>query len=345
MKKYSLIPGIASAVLMMMTACADKARTERQERIIPVKVMEIMALPVANERAYVGTVEESQAVSLSFAGMGTIEQVLVPEGQTVRKGQLLATLNTTTAQNSYDASQASLHQAQDAYDRLSKLHANGSLPDVKFVEVETGLQQAKAQAARAQKALDDCHLYAPLSGIIAERSAEAGANAMPGVAAFKLVSIDRILVKISVPENEIGSTARGQEARLEVPALDNAVFTGKIETKGVSANPLSHTYVVKIEVANAGATTVSPLLPGMVCKVRLNRNETTGIVIPNQAVQVSHDGKRFVWIAGDNRAMRRFVTVGSLVDNGVIIAGGLSAGDFLIVEGFQKISEGMKIKL
>jgi RND family efflux transporter MFP subunit len=338
------MPGIALAVLVMMTACAEKAPSGRKERIIPVKVMKITALPVASERNYVGTVEESLAVSLSFSGMGTVERVVVDEGQKVKKGQLLATLNAATVENSYRAMQAQLEQAQDAYDRLAKVHENGSLPDIKFKEVEAGLQQAKSMAAISKKSLDDCRLLAPCDGVIADRGVEVGTNAMPGVAAFKLVAIDRVRVKISVPENEIGSTTRGQEARVEVPALDNAVFTGKIELKGVSANPLSHTYDVKIEVDNT-ANNFSPLLPGMVCKVRLNRGERTGIVLPNQTVQVSHDGKYFVWIAGGDKATRRFVTVGGLTDYGVMITDGLSDGEYIISEGYAKVSEGMAISI
>ncbi|MDR2119429.1 MAG: efflux RND transporter periplasmic adaptor subunit, partial [Tannerella sp.] len=296
----------------------------------------------SSERNYVGTVEESTAVSLSFSSMGTIEQVFVAEGQQVRKGQTLAVLSSATAQNSLDATQASLQQAQDAYDRLTKLHNNGSLPDIKFVEVETGLQQAKAMEAIARKNLDDCRLCAPVDGVVARRSAEPGANATPGMTAFKLVTVDRVNIAISVPENEIGSTATGQDAVIAVPALDNQIFTGKITLKGVAANPLSHTYTVKIGVDNPQAQ----LMPGMVCKVRIGQDgESSAIVVPNRAVQSSHDGRRFVWLAVSDVAQRRFVETGALADAGVTVEQGLSEGDRLIVEGCQKISEGMKINV
>jgi RND family efflux transporter MFP subunit len=336
----------AIIAVFFMTACTDKKATEKQERVIPVKVMTVgagRALPL--QRAYVGTVEESLATSLGFSGMGTVEQVLVSEGQTVRKGQLLARLDAGTAESAYDAAQATLYQAQDAYERMSKLHDNGSLADMKFVEVETGLQQAKAQAIRAQKALDDCRLYAPHSGIIAERSIEAGANVLPGISAFKLVTVDKVNIKIAVPENEIGTTVLGQEATVVVPALGDKSFSGKIEQKGISANPLSHTYEVKIGINNNVETGHAPsLLPGMVCKVEMRHGTSLQeIVVPNRSVQVSNDGNRFVWLAVGNTATRRLVQTGALSDYGVTIKEGLTIGDRLIVEGYQKISEGMKI--
>jgi RND family efflux transporter MFP subunit len=331
--------------------CSNKPVTEVKEKVIPVKTLRIASSAATGETNYVGTVEESVALSLSFSVMGTVEQVFVSEGQKVNKGQLLAALNTATLQNTVDASRASLRQAQDAYDRLSKLHDNGSLPDIMFVEVETGLLQAKSMLAVAEKNLNDCRLFAPRNGVIDARSIEPGESATPGITAFKLVSVDRVNVKISVPENEIGSVQTGQEASITVPALDNAVFTGKIETKGIAANALSHTYEAKIGVDNvdnnAETKNLSPLLPGMVCKVTLvgARHALPLHVVPNRAIRISPDGKRFVWLAKDNVARRCFVQTGSLTNDGIVVTEGLSEGSEIIVEGFQKVSEGMKISI
>jgi RND family efflux transporter MFP subunit len=336
---------IAALLLCVFAACSKQKGTQMQEKIIPVKVMEIRATQTANEQTYVGTVEESVAISLSFSNAGTVEQALVSEGQRVAKGQLLATLNAATAQNAYDASQAKLAQAQDAYDRLVKVHESGSLPDIKFVEIETGLQQAKSMAAVSKKSLDDCKMYAPRNGVIATRSIEAGESATPGMPAFKLVSVDKVNVKISVPENEIGGIQTGQIANVTVPALNNAVFTGKIEMKGIAANALSHTYEAKIGINN-NTQANDILLPGMVCKVSLaGESGATGFIVPNRAIRISPDGKRFVWLAEGAAARRRFVKTGSLVNDGIVVTEGLPAGSKIIVEGFQKISEGMKISI
>jgi RND family efflux transporter, MFP subunit len=244
MIRYSKL-GVAVLAICVITACSNEKKAENREKIIPVKVMPVETRHATSLQNYIGTVEESMAVSLAFSSMGTVEQVFVSEGQRVRKGQLLAMLDTATANNSYQMILAKQQQAQDAYDRLLKVHEQGSLPDIKFVEVETGLQQAKSMTAVAKKNLDDCRLCAPRDGLIATRSIEAGSSAMPGVPAFKLVSVDKVNVKISVPENEIGKIAEGQTAEIEVPALDNAVFTGKIEMKGVAANIMSHMYEAK----------------------------------------------------------------------------------------------------
>ena len=344
MRSYSKLC-ITAILAYVFVGCSGEKGTEKQEKVIPVKVMEIAASQTASARNYIGTVEESVAVSLAFSSIGTIEQVFVSEGQRVQKGQLLATLNTATAEDSYQMMLAKLQQAQDAYDRLSKLHKKGRIPDIQFVEVETGLQQAKSMTSVAKKNLDDCRLFAPRDGVIASRSVETGSSVMPGLAAFKLVSVNKVNVKIPVPESEIGQIEKGQKARIEVPALNDSVFIGEVDMKGVAANAISHTYDVKISVDNP----LMKLMPGMVCKVMVQIPELMGeavnakITVPNRAIQISADGKQFVWLADGNIAKRRFVKTDGMNDDGIVVADGLSTGDKLIVEGFQKVSEGMKI--
>jgi RND family efflux transporter MFP subunit len=340
MKKMDMF--ILASAALATTACTGSKEPEQHEKVIPVKVLTLAPSAVTTGQNYVGTIEESTALSLSFSMPGTVEEVFVSEGQGVQKGQLLATLNSATAQNSLTTAQSQLNRAQDAYDRLAKLHANGSLPDIKFVEVETGLQQAKSIVEIARKNLDDCRLYAPRDGVIAGRSVEPGVNVMPGLAAFRLVTVDRVNVKIPVPESEIAHITIGREATIEVPALNNETFTGKVGLKGITANSISHTYEVKIGVGNPQLR----LMPGMVCKVSLKRDSVQpDIVIPNRTVQTSPDGKRFVWLADNGVARRRYIMPGKLSGNGVTVSEGLSAGDQLIVEGYRNVSEGMKINI
>ena len=344
MKQSISIIGLSVLATLFLTSCAKKQTTAQTDKIIPVKVMAIGFSDYSYSRNYVGTVEESSAVSLSFSTMGTVERIYVSEGERVTKGQLLAALNGNSAQNAYDVAQSTLYQAQDAYNRLKPMHDKGSITDIKFVEVETGLEKAKSMEAIAKKNLEDCKLYAPMSGVIAKRSIEEGMNIMPSLSAFKLVSIDEVNINVSVPENEIGSIKTGQPARITVPALDNSEFKGVIDKKGVEANPVSHTYSLKIKTGNPKME----LMPGMVCKVFLQNDKGDNdkqIIIPNKCVRISPDNKQFVWLADGNTAKRRFVTAGSLSDYGIIIESGLSEGDKLIVEGFNKISEGMQISI
>ena len=337
---YSIFYHLTS-VIILTTGCTGRTETAKTERAIPVKTVVVSGSSTTIERNYIGTAEEANAILLSFPLMGTVEQVSVSEGQRVSKGQLLATLNSETAQNSLDVAKAALGQALDAYDRIKSLYEKGSVTDLQLVEVETGLKQAKGMEAIALKNLEDTKLYAPFAGIIAKRSVEAGVNVMPGVSVFRLVSIDEMDVKVPVPENEISNIRPGQPATVTVSALGNREFSGTVLQKGVASNAVTRTYDVKIRLKNPQ----SELMPGMSCRVVIAHDDTeTRIVIPNKSVQIAPDGRRFVWLAEGGVATRRFIITGTLTDFGVTVESGLSDGDRLITEGGNKISEGMQIR-
>jgi len=116
-----------------------------------------------------------------------------------------------------------LQQAQDAYDRLKPMHENGTLPEIKWVEVETGLSQAKSATAIAKKGLDDTKLYAVTAGVIGKKSIQEGENVFPNITVFELFDISKVHVKIPVPEDEISSFKKGDQATITVGAISKTI--------------------------------------------------------------------------------------------------------------------------
>ena len=337
--KLAAYTGIFLSALIWIS-CSGKKDENQAIRAVPVKVVKVSESSYMNSRNYVGTVEAVSSSSLSFEVMGNVSKVFVTEGENVQKGKLLATLDKATLQNSYNASLASLKEAQDAYNRMKSLYDNGSLPEMKWVEVQSKLQQAVSMEQISRKSLKDAGLRAPFSGVISSKSIEPGMNVMPGIEVMQLADISTVNIKIAVPEKEISHVNKGQQAEVRVGALGDKLFTGVVSEKGIAANPLAHTYEVKIKLNN----TSHELMPGMVCKVGVHSHETeAGIVLPNHTVQLQPDGKKFVWVVKDNAASQRIVNTGDLTAEGVIITAGLQPGDEVIVAGNQKVSEGTKI--
>jgi len=323
----------------LLSGCKSSTKQQNVPNVIPVKTVAVQITTETNNRTYVGTVEEEYGSQLSFSTMGTVKQVLVDEGQAVSKGQTLAILDKTTVQNAYDIAHSTLTQAQDAYKRLYTLYKKGSLPEVKYIEIQTQLAQAQAGERIARKNMSDCVLHAPFAGYIAKKSVDAGNNVVPGFSCFKLVKLDQVKVKVSIPEKEISSIHKGQSIDFTVAALNGKNFVGKVKEIGVQANPLSHTYDVKLELANKGHL----LLPGMVCSANIGLQASTATILPQEAVMI--DGSNtFVWITKGDQAEKRRVSTGGVNDQGVIITDGLSEGDEVIVSGQENVSEGTKIK-
>lgn len=328
-------------VFLLLTGCKEK-KTSCILQPVPVEVMVIGEEGEAGAQNYVGTIEAASASVLSFPVAGNITKVYVREGQKVAEGSLLAEVNDASFKQAYSAAQATLRQAQDGYDRLKLLHDKGSISEVQWVEMETKLAQAVSSEAIAKRNLENCKLRAPYSGVIGKVNAEEGMNVLPGNTVLTLLQTHGMQVNIPIPENVISSVTVGQPVRISVSALNNRIYEGKVGSKGVIANALSHNYEVLVPLKNSDGA----LMPGMVCNAWLPSSDTTQlIVVPNRVVKIDHTGEHYVWLASGGKAVRRTVITGGLAQRGIIIAEGLNPGDSVIVNGEQKVSTGSSVSV
>ncbi len=334
--------------LPMTTACTGAGGHENQKEAVrqPVRI-EVAPATIAGREVgfrYNGTIEPQRTTPLSFQINGTIEKVFVDEGDAVRAGELLATLDATDFTNAKNTTKAAYERALDAYNRLKPVHESGSLPDVKWVEVTTTLEQARAMLNMAENNLKKTSLYAPEDGIIGTRKAEPGMSSLQVEAPFVIIDIRKVLVKIAVPEQEVPLVSKNAKASILVRALGNKTYQGIVRSIGVSANVISRTYDIKIEVDNPG----SQLLPGMVCDVNLDGMVTDSVLtVPSTAITTDSYGKPQVYLL-DHKTMqvdRRSVVTGPYIGNDITILKGLAAGDDVVVKGKEKIYPHCKVAL
>lgn len=310
---------------------------------INVQIEKVKPADASQELAYSGTIEESETIPLSFSSVGTVSKVYVSEGAFVKKGELLAALDNTTYQNTYAMMQAAEQQAEDAYNRLTPMHKNGNLPDVKYVEVETGLQKARASAAIAKKNLDDCNLYATTEGYIGKRSIEPGMTTMPNIASITIVKISKVFARVSVAENEIAQIHKGQKVNLTIGALGSASHSGVVEEIGVVADPIAHSYKIKIGIVNKDLS----IKPGMICSATIESpGAFRGVVVPGRAVMIDEAGKNFVYVvSSQNKAIRKYIVTGELLNSGIEVLDGLQMNDAVVVEGQHKLVDNAFVQI
>lgn len=336
---------LTTAVLSALLLAGCQKEANQTESPKPVKVKTITAATGTNAGTehYSGTVEEENGTSLSFAVAGTVKTVHIHLGQHVRAGQLIATLDPEDKQNTYNAARAAKEQAEDAYRRMKELHDKGSLPEIKWVEAQNKVEQARSMEQIAAKSLRDCNLYAPFGGVIAKKEVEAGQNVAPGVSVARIVTTSSLKVKISVPETEIAAISTGMEARISTPAAYGKQLTGTVVEKGITANPLSRSYDVKIRIDGDCGN----LMPGMVADVALQSRQAgeADIVIPAGIVQIDEHNRTFVWTVAQGKAHKSIIATGGYSADGVTVISGLEKDDRIIVEGQQKVCEGTEVEL
>lgn len=337
-------PGLfvkAIALLLVLTGCSGADKKEAVPTEIKVKTITLREGAHLATNSYVGTVKSSVEADLSFQVAGQVKSVRVTEGQAVRKGDLLAELECDNLASSNEAAQASLRQAQDGYKRLKALYDNGSLPEIKLIEIQTQLEQAKSMAGISAKNLKEAQLVAPFDGVITAKSIEPGEMVIPAAKLLTLSKLNPLEVKVSVPENEIAAIAVGGKCAISVAAAEGGQIAGRVKEKNVVANRFSHTYEVHIRFEEEP----QGVMPGMMCNVHIFGNSgSSTLSLPANAIQIDADGRHFVWCVENGVARRKLITVGQLMPQGVEVKSGLTGSDVVISDGSHKVCEGAKVK-
>jgi len=332
---------IATLAALLLGACGSKEQ-QGGEETLRVCVEKVSPAAEFMSRPYVGVVEEEQSTMVSFTGMAVLKSVRVSEGQAVRKGQLLATIDDAQAKHALEAARSALDQALDAQQRMKLLHEKNSLPDMKWVEVESKVQQAQASYDMCKKNLEDCSIYAPCNGVVSSKIMGVGETVLPSEPVLTILSVGRVKVRVAIPEREIASISPETPSRVTVEAVPGETFVGGTIEKGVSADAITHTYDIRILLDNPQ----QKLLPGMVARVELQtggEGAVPPLTLPVKAVQQSASGALFVWVVKDGKARRQNVSIGQTAGNRIAIEKGLTEGETVIVEGYQKVGDGTPV--
>lgn len=336
--RLMLIAAAALAICGCKGRPADRSGTPAREAV-RVEVMRVRMDSSATSKAYVATVQAGRTVLLSAKHSGTLSSLTVKKGDRVKAGQALAQIESQTVKSSHEMAHATLDQAEDGYRRAEQVYRSGSIAEVKMVEITTKLNQARAAAASADKALEDCTIKAPFDGYADDVFAEQGVELDILSPVVRIVDLSSCEIHFSVPEGEVKRLSVGQGIRLDVSALGIEGRRGRVRSKGVSASPLSHCYdcIAVLDSAPEG------LMPGMVCKLSLIEGVSPRIIVPASALLTGSEG-RYLWLAKDGKAVKRAVKTGGFSGKGIVITDGLKEGDMVITGGYQKVSGGMEVK-
>lgn len=343
--KIKLTLAGAMMAAIWISGCSGKKEQKNGPDTLAVNVFNLSAdsMSTGDRIIYDGTLEAEKTIDLSFQVSGTILSFPVLTGDYVKKGQLVGAVDETVYRNQYNAQLAQAKLAEENYTRINDVFKKGSISEIKMLEAKSNYEQATSAARATYQNIAHTHLYAPVSGYIGEKKAEAGAVANPGQSVLQLLDTRSVKVLVAVPESEINHYKAGTPATVKIDALGNQPLQGKVSEVGVLALNGSANYNLKISLANNDMK----LRPGMLCKVIFNK--TAGIVsssnikeviVPVQAVQVDDKGTNFLFIMNaQNKAVRKDVITGQLYSNGIAIQSGLAGNEQVITSGYQKLAD------
>lgn len=348
-----IVAWMTLASLMALTACSSP-KQEAAQQAIPVEVAKVSHRKEYETVSVSGTIASPEApANVSFVVSGKVVQAGPREGDSVRKGQILASIDPADYRLALAASRAQTGTAEVAYRRaenehrrMKMLYDSKSLAPNDYQKYRAAHDAAKQQYLQASasegisgKHLADATLRAPCDGFISKRSVEPGQMASPGQTAFEIVKLDPVEINVGVPETDVRLIRAGQKAAITIPALPGESFQGSVRLINVSADAATRTYMTRITVPNPGHR----LRIGMVAQATIRGDRIVPMMtLPGEAVIRDQQGATqvFVYYPDRKRVYAKRVETGSVAGRDLEIKSGLTGNELIVVAGQTKLRDG-----
>lgn len=333
----------------------QKDDTSPGECVQTVAAHEVGKVKIEDAVSLTGSLEALQDGVVSPKVPGRVSRVLVENGSFVAAGQPLVLLEDIEYANALAIARAALKKAEANlasarinYERFRELYQGNAISEKEFEDVQTGLNLAEAEAAAAaaaassaEESLRGATVVAPFDGVVSNRNVTPGQMAAAGTPLMNVQDISSVYVVVNVEQSDLGRVKTGLPAEVRVDSFESRGFAGVVEIINPSANKNARVFETKIKVGNGEGL----LKPGMFAVVRIvTGEEAEALVVPQNSL-VSIQGMYFAYVAEGDRALRRQVEIGRVIDQSVEIKSGLTEGQKIIVTNVNKLKDQDKITI
>jgi RND family efflux transporter MFP subunit len=280
-----------------------------------------------------GEVEASRDAELAAALGGYIEKVAVKSGDKVKKGQVLALVDSASHSARSAQAKVELDTAERELERVKVL--GKALPRAQLDAAQSRYDAAKAAMATASVQASRSVISAPFAGVVARVDAEVGEVAAPGVPLIRVIQIDPIKVTVSLSDRDVLSLREGMKASISTDARANLI-EGTVKHINPAADIKTRSFIAEVEVDNAD----KKLLPGMIASVHVKADVASAQLVIAQDWLVTKPDELRMFVHEDGKAAWRPVEVGPIVRDTVVITDGLKTGDELVITGHRELAAG-----
>jgi RND family efflux transporter MFP subunit len=292
-----------------------------------------------------GIVFADKMVNVTSEVPGRVISVNYEEGDYVRKGQLVATLDLESLEKQRAEIITSLQLATDIYERQSRLWAQNIGSEIQYLQAKNNKERLEKSLETIDYNLTKSKIYSPLSGTVDREFVKSGEIASPGMPIISILNTSDIKVTADIPERYLSLLKRGQTVELEFPAIKES-RSGTITLLGRSIDPANRTLKVDIEIQGRSEL----MKPNLLVEVRFQELSIPDVlVVPVEYVLQEVDGKEFVYIAetvnGELRAKKIYVFTGEASEGMIAIEEGLTEENEMITKGARNVSNGELIRI
>jgi len=307
-------------------------------RSSPVITATVASSVLTDETEALGTAKSNESVDITAKATNRVVAIRFREGEYVKPGEVIVELDGVEALANLAQAEASLRDAESQYKRSRELYETKVLSESDLIQLEAKMLSSKAQVAAAQSKVSDTIIRAPFAGRIGLRNVSVGSLVTPGQIMTTLDDISTIKLDFTVPESYMATVKEGQQVEARTSAFLNNVFHGRVSSIATRVDPVSRSVVVRALIENHAQL----LKPGMFMTVHLTRSQNDVLLIPEQSLLPDAD-KQFVYVVNKGVASKTTILIGRRKPGLVEVRQGLKAGDVIVVEGGEKLTDGAKV--
>lgn len=348
------------SIVQLFISCA-KEEEQQEEVIRPVRYAEVYYSGGEAFQTFAGVSKAGTESQLSFRVSGVLTSIRVVEGDVVKKGKLIATIDDSDAKIAFQQTVAQTQSAKVQLqtmkanlDRTKKLYEANNVSLSEYEQAKNSFSSAKAAYKNSlqtedlkRRELSYYKLYVPMDGVIAEKIASRNENIMAGNPVVSFASGNDLEIKVGIPEKYISKIKVGDKVDVSFTSVKGKNFKGKI-TKLSYVADVSSTFPVTVLLD----TKSKNVRPGMSANVTFQVQKKSSepyMMVPVEAVGEAVNGERFVYTVEKTEEAvgvvhYKPIVIGQLNGNGFIVESGLNEGEMVVTSGVTKITDGLKVK-
>ena len=290
------------------------------------------------------SVASRKNVLLTAESMGKIENIYVSEGQVVKKGQLLVSLNSEVLQNSIKEIKTQLNLATVLFEKQSSLWSQNIGTEIQYLQAENNKESLDRKLETLKSQLKMSTIIAPFDGVVDKIVAKMGEFSQPGLPMLRLINPESNYLKADIPESLLGKFSVGDMVQIHFPNQNRSEYS-LISSIGRVINDQNRTF--ELEVAMPKVDFV--VRPNQVVILRLvDYSNDEAIAVPSKLIQTDNRGSFIYVVEGktdDKKAIKAYVNTGYSFNDRTEIVSGLIERQMVVDKGYRVLTQGALVEI
>ncbi len=279
---------------------------------------------------------------------GILTNVYVKEGESVKKGQLLAKIDDGGLSQQLAQLEIQANLAKTTFERQKRLWDQNIGSEIQYLQAKSSYESQAEAVNQLNQQISKTSVKAPFSGTIDDVITEQGSVVIAGQSQLmRIVNLEDMYIETDIPESYIGDITKGKNVTVEFPILGKTIDT-KIRQAGDFINPANRTFKVEVSVPNQDKN----IKPNLTARLKINdyTNENA-LLIPQSIISENADGEQYIYVIsnknnqGEGEAKRIIIKTGRTQGDVIEVLEGIEDGAEIVKEGARSVKDGQTVKV